>query len=250
MDTQGPGTWQAVLDRLQQTAAQKPYVFRGESQCFPRIDTRLNRRLTDWQVPDLPAFLPMCQTRILQKMCQFIPEFPHNYRMPEVLHLGLVEAAHEDLRIVELLCRLQHFGGTTNLLDFTRDYLVALFFACIHDEDQDGRVIFLSYDPRAVWEPTPTDLRIQAQKSCLYWAWQGEIPEDTEDVIIVKIPHSHKSSLLQHLEQCHHISVETIYPDLHGAISWSEQESRSETVRTPSAFWRSILADTGWVPAP
>ena len=30
----------------------------------------------------------------------------------------------------EILTELQHYGGKTNLIDFTTDYLIALFFAC------------------------------------------------------------------------------------------------------------------------
>ena len=31
---------------------------------------------------------------------------------------------------LEILTELQHYGGTTNLIDFTTDYLIAIFFAC------------------------------------------------------------------------------------------------------------------------
>ena len=29
-----------------------------------------------------------------------------------------------------ILAQIQHYGGKTNLIDFTTDYLIALFFAC------------------------------------------------------------------------------------------------------------------------
>ena len=38
----------------------------------------------------------------------------------------------------ELASQLQHLGGNTNLIDFTKDCLVALFFAC------DGLMISLA----------------------------------------------------------------------------------------------------------
>ena len=41
----------------------------------------------------------------------------------------------------ELLTEIQHYGGKTNLIDFTTDYLIALFFACDGHHDKDGRVI-------------------------------------------------------------------------------------------------------------
>lgn len=225
---------------------QKPYVFRGESKCFPQIATKLHRRLTAWRVQDIPTFLPVCQTRILQQISRFLPEFPKGINFPEVLSLGMETAAATAPRLVDLLCRLQHFGGTTNLLDFTKDYLVALFFACVHHESENGRVIFLSSETYSVWEPVPTDSRIQAQKSCVYWVWQGEIPMDSPGVSTMTVPHQQKAMLLQYLDQCHNISIETIYPDLQGAISWSELGTGLETEDTPSAFWQSVLDDTEW----
>ena len=42
----------------------------------------------------------------------------------------------------ELLTEIQHFGGATRLIDFTEDYLIALFFACDKSPEKHGRVIF------------------------------------------------------------------------------------------------------------
>ena len=41
------------------------------------------------------------------------------------------------------LTRLQHLGGKTNLIDFTRDLNVALFFGSHHSPDRNGRVILM-----------------------------------------------------------------------------------------------------------
>ena len=43
----------------------------------------------------------------------------------------------------EILTEIQHYGGKTNLIDFTTDYLVALFFACDGHHDKElGRITF------------------------------------------------------------------------------------------------------------
>lgn len=230
-----------------------PCVFRGESRHFPRIATKLYRRLTAWHVPlgqgtELRNNLVRYQRRLLQEMGEFVPALAYydqeqDQYGPEldILLQGMRAAAHRNPQTVEMLCRLQHFGGTTNLLDFTTDYLVALFFACIHHETQDGRVIFLPHDI-TVWKPTPTDHRILVQKSCLYWPLQGEITLEDPCHSVVTVPARHKPDLLQYLYRCHSISPATIYPDLHGAISWSELlETEDETWGPPSAFWRQIL---------
>lgn len=49
---------------------------------------------------------------------------------------------HEKERF-ELLTELQHYGSQTNLIDFTNDYHIALFFACNGSHDKDGRIIVL-----------------------------------------------------------------------------------------------------------
>ena len=37
----------------------------------------------------------------------------------------------EKARDFEILTEIQHYGGKTNLIDFTTDYFIALFFANI-----------------------------------------------------------------------------------------------------------------------
>lgn len=47
----------------------------------------------------------------------------------------------EDEYAVNLLVKLQHFGIPTRLLDVTYNAFVALYFACVKDDDKDGEVI-------------------------------------------------------------------------------------------------------------
>ena len=48
---------------------------------------------------------------------------------------------YSDKEDFEILTELQHYGSKTNLIDFTTDYLIALFFACDGSLSKDGRVI-------------------------------------------------------------------------------------------------------------
>ena len=53
---------------------------------------------------------------------------------------------YEEKYRINLLVKLQHFGIPTRLLDVTYNSLVALYFACIKEEDKDGEVIVFSGD--------------------------------------------------------------------------------------------------------
>ena len=120
----------------------------------------------------------------------------------------------------KLLATLQHFGAKTNLIDFTTDYLVALFFACDGKPDEDGRVILLEKEPESVSEPyylqdSPRTIRrAEAQKSIFVQAPKGFVEPDK----VVSIPKSLKKAMLDHLNKHHGISTPTIYNDLHGYI--------------------------------
>ena len=53
-----------------------------------------------------------------------------------------------DIDELEILTELQHYGGRTNLIDFTTDYLIAIFFACAGHPEENGRVILLEKNRR------------------------------------------------------------------------------------------------------
>ena len=120
----------------------------------------------------------------------------------------------------ELLATLQHYGDKTNLIDFTTDYLVALFFACDRNFTEPGRVILLQRQPEGdpkpyeVKKPPRTIGRAEAQKSIFVRTPKGVVVPDR----IVYIPADLKEALLDHLRKHHDISTKTIYNDLQGFI--------------------------------
>ena len=141
-----------------------------------------------------------------------------------VVPADLLKAVHEytlhKMEDFEFLAILQEFSDKTNLIDFTTDYFVALFFACDGEPEKPGRVILLQRHPESdaetyeVEKPPRTIRRAEAQKSIFVQAPKGFVEPDR----IVTIPGHLKAALLDYLRNHHDISTKTIYNDLQGSI--------------------------------
>ena len=119
----------------------------------------------------------------------------------------------------EILAELQHYGGKTNLIDFTTDYLVAAFFACDGHTDEDGRVILLLKSEECdyeLWRPQGPSNRVSAQKSIFVQPHNGFVQPDKQ----VTIPKTIKIAMSNYLRNSHDITTETIYNDIHGFIRY------------------------------
>ena len=141
--------------------------------------------------------------------------------------------------VIEILTELQHFGGDTALIDFSRNIMVALFFACNGEFDKDGEVIIseiknysllktINYESELtgpyIIEPIMTDrsqVRALAQSSIFVYAPKGYI--DREICEFVLINKDSKKPILEYLRGVHNISVETMYNDLPGFLSIEER---------------------------
>lgn len=138
---------------------------------------------------------------------------------------GMLPAPQSEEEPWKLLARMQHFGYKTNLIDFTRDYLIALFFACYdqnHRSDgssalSDGRIIILPEDERMV-EARIGDIRTVAQRSVLCWEPQGVIPKWQYETLVV--PADLKNPLMLYLVKNHYIWPKTVFPDFAGAAQY------------------------------
>ena len=116
----------------------------------------------------------------------------------------------------EILTELQHYGGKTNLIDFTADFHVALFFACDGNSDKPGRVILIQKQSET-YEVIPaprTFSRAGVHKSIFVQSPSGFVEPDT----VVYIPADLKRDMLDYLRKHHDISTKTIYNDLLGFI--------------------------------
>ena len=143
---------------------------------------------------------------------------------------------------LELLAKLQHFGASTCLIDFTRNALIALWFACEsgtkEENDANGTVFAVSRDIRLKmvtsdliqesidhffqvdtrtpyelyqWEPKLQNNRIIAQHSVFVFG--GAELEVKDECIIVA---GSKCSILKSLNDVSGITEFSMYPDFDG----------------------------------
>lgn len=125
------------------------YVFRGESDSSYKLLPKLSRNLNSNENPYLTD---LKEAQIRQK------------RLREYLNIRLAAYGHDyhnlkknDKEWKELFIA-QHYGVPTQLLDFTRNPLVALYFSCIRNVKENGRLYAFnikdqkcekdSFDPR------------------------------------------------------------------------------------------------------
>ena len=189
------------LENLLAKAASDEYFFRGEPAHYEHVSSGLYRRLDGADVSFVDRIVEIEQ--------------------------GIVEALKFYASLSErsddaVLSELQHYGGKTNLIDFSRDCMVALFFACDLPSTEDGRIICLKQASAEYEIVTPTEnhSRIIAQKSVFVKSPTGIVVPDDVDVVIV--PSDLKSELLGYLEQAHGISHSSIYTDIIGFVDYQE----------------------------
>ena len=194
-----------IIGKIAKISTNGDYIFRGESQCYEKISSNLYRKLEKLRMLNLGV-----ETFQDQEL-RYAKRYRYTQKMDEF----------------EILTEIQHFGGKTNLIDFTTDYRIALFFACNSFPFIDGRVILQDRNGEIkdwIIEPCDPDQesRVRVQKSVFVIPPAGFIEPDFEIVI----PKILKQSMLKYLKKEFNVSPETIYPDLHGFVS--SQETRWE----------------------
>ena len=168
-------------------------LYRGEPECYPIVSSGLYRECPD------------CEEEVFDI---------------DRLEREIVERARQYTTLDgndEILAEIQHFGGATNLLDFTDDYLIALFFASVERDGKDGRVVLHWPNPEAVIRPKHPNNRVIFQKSVFVRPRRGFFVPDTSEETVV-VPGGLKGSILTFLERFHGISERSVYNDIHGYI--------------------------------
>ena len=201
-----PSTVDEILRKIEEKADAEESLYRGERQHYQKA----------------PYYGKISSNfyRVFLEDKDFDVEAEH-FEMEELQIVMLGESkkfSRKPVSELERISEIQHYGGKTNLIDFTTDYLIALFMACDGSPDENGRIIFQKKElmDSYIEKPYESINRVIAQKSVFIRHPDGFIQPNEEDII--NIPANLKQPLLVHLQKAHGISVETIYNDIHGFI--------------------------------
>ena len=204
---------------IKEKSADGCYIYRGEPKCYRQITSTLYRKY------DIAFQLGSFSVESAQ---QIEIELAKRYFCGE----------KEDF---EIASELQHYGGSTNLLDFTRDYSIALYFACAKDHGEDGRIVLLHQNQETIakYQIQPAQYppnRADAQKSIFVQPPDGFICPNDKDVKTVCIPKELKQWILISLYH-RQISSETLFNDIHGYLR--QNDLRTSMERSNSQEWTS-----------
>lgn len=195
-------TIQDLFNEIEQKTKDDKYIFRGEpnTEESDRYGGKVSSSLwREYPITGIPSPMSIIQRDLLEKAKSHITH----------------EASD-----VEILSEIQHLGGKTNLIDFTTDVLIALFFACSSHPNKTGRIILMRKEnvKGITVQPQIPQNRIISQKSVFLMPCEGFLTE-VGLYKIVEIDASLKKPLLEHLKEKHGISSEYIYNDLQGFIT-------------------------------
>ena len=198
-DSESQKSLSEVFEKNQEIAAKSAdgdFIYRGESERYEKVSSSLWRECSEeFKSEDFDI------EAIEKKMLEVSKDY--TYEKDEF----------------EILTELQHFGGYTNLIDFTTDSHIALFFACDGSLGKPGRIILLERTEEIkdyIKPPRNPQNRIIAQKSIFVRPPKGFI--EPEQFAEVNIPELLKGPMLDYLQKQHGISTQTVYNDLHGFI--------------------------------
>ena len=214
-----------VMRRISNATRGKKSIFRGESKISPHpCSSSLYRQLKKENATkgSILNLLKQRQNKLIERIRRH------------------TEDGNSDL---ERLMAFQHRGGKTNLIDFAGDKLIALFFACFWNDDEDGQIIVkrrntfpetideLPDNKVVLLKPQKALLRAKDQRAVLIHAPVGFLPFETEESIVVKA--EWKQEILEYLENEHDILYETVFDDMQGAV---DEQNREDEQRVAMKF--------------
>ena len=245
------GEWRKTLTREDKIASdiifdeleakhKDGYLFRGEPEEYESVTSSLYR-----------ATPPVAREGISVIERDFVNSCLHHCYEGAKIQKWKADGILQE-HALKKLSEIQHFGGVTNLIDFTTCFYTALFFACDKWPEHDGRIIVIHPDlvPALNYvEPTNQDVlipwgdydyirrdngypreRAEAQKSVFIHAKTGMLNAD--DYEVISIPSRFKTDFREGLSVDLNINRRSVYPDTIGFVDNNRQNRSLEFMFT------------------
>ncbi len=214
-------TLQEKIQEILDKCSKGKYIFRGENKKYEKVSSGLYRQY--------------CQ-RDDSKPNDSNPVIDNEHFFVSSIEQNIIEGAKKHFRLgalnIEVLTELQHYGGKTTLLDFSKDLHIALFFACDGNVKKNGRVILfkrseltesaeIDYEQidktkYTLISPTGKSPRVIFQSSIFVHVPRGYLEKSRYETI--EIEKELKKPILDYLRQYFDIKTETVYNDIQGFI--------------------------------
>ena len=181
-----------------------------------------------------------------------------NTRMRQFFPPGLKDESNDMI----LLAHLQHQGAATALIDFTRQPLVALLFACNKSPKSNGAVYvlplsttqeiknieeskknigsFYGENKMWAWEPPPRSNRVVAQNSVFVF---GVAVINPSKMLKITVQADCKGRIEQQLERRYGINEERMVLDYSGFAKINAVEQSVDSKHTVD-YWRRIAEES------
>ena len=236
---------QAIIDEIEKQIQDTECVFRGEPEYYEQVSCGAFREF--YNVADtftLPSKMTTNIPGLIVDTSGFEIPFSFSTSKEDVqknqeevlrnLQRRIGEEHNADL--LSMAAILQHIGHGTYLLDFTKDYLIAIFFACRKEFDEDGRIILLradneKYELHDMSEKKELHIvkgRAEAQKSMLVDCPKFFV-EKVDHYYVRRIPKDLKVPFMEFLK-AKGISEETMFPDYLGFIEKEKDRKESHKI--------------------
>lgn len=236
-------TIQDVINEVQRIQSESPesnFIFRGENAQYDKVSSTLYRAYYKDMRNMFIQETGKKEHELTEKKLNEINQKSERkmvYMNFSNVQLHITERAKKHYAEAKadfnIATELQHYGGKTNLIDFTKNALIALFFACDGESKQDGRFFILKYKKEEVekeitYQNIDTDLILESNSKNNRVIFQNSIfimpkngyTERFEHVI--PIPNTAKEKILADLNNLCNINTDTIYNDIYGFIQNEE----------------------------
>lgn len=227
----------------------KPFLYRGQSNSGQPVNCSAVRRLTEFGTEPI-------ESQLIEPLLVGYLE----YLIGKGRRRGFIPSSvGESGTDLELMALLQHQGAATGLIDFTRQPLAALWFACNDAGGKDGAVYVLSHSDVAEikhrdiqentiqsfygenklwsWEPPVIGNRVVAQSSVFVFG-VPTIPSPNMERLT--IPAASKNSILSELEAVYGINEEELFPDFPG-YAVANSSTRNFAVSRTVEYWKEQI---------